>query len=45
MSKIHLGNGITKKGGWHYNPRMKRWVRRKKKGRGFQIKAYRRKGG
>lgn len=42
MGKIHLGNGIRKGAGWVYNPGMKRWVRRKKKGRGFEVSAYHR---
>jgi len=40
---IHLGDKVMAKGRWHYNPQMKRWVRRKKRGRGFEIKAYHRK--
>lgn len=44
MGKMVLGNQVEKKKGWSYNPRMKRWVRRKRRGRGgFDIKTYRRK--
>lgn len=40
---IHLGNGFRKAKKWVYNRQMKRWVRRKKRGRGFEIRAYHKK--
>ena len=40
---IHLGNSVRKKEKWVYNPRMKRWVKRKRKGQGFFISSYHKK--